>query len=67
MARRLLFKLKIVEHFETQAKFAYTAGIDEGIVSKFYRCTKDPTATQRSICARLLKTRADRLFKKSDG
>ncbi len=65
MPRRAMLKLKIVEYYETQAKFAYKAGIDEGIISKLYRCTKDPTETQKSTCERLLRTRADILFKKS--
>ena len=64
MARRILFKKKIIEFYETQGKFAYAAGIDEALVSKYYRCTKDPSAMHKAVCEKLLKVKAERLFRK---
>lgn len=63
--KRKIFRLKIVEYFETQANFAYISGIDEAIISKIYRCVRDPNKNQSQIFVQLLKTSIDKLFKKS--
>jgi len=65
--KRKLFRQKIVEHFDTQANFAYISGIDEAIISKIYRCVRDPIENQRQIFTQLLKTPANKLFKKYQG
>ena len=62
--KRKLFRQKIVQLFDTQAKFAYISGIDEAIISKIYRCVRDPNQDQSRIFIQLLKTPANRLFKK---
>lgn len=62
--KRKLFRQKIVQHFETQANFAYISGIDEAIISKIYRCVRDPNKNQTQIFIQLLKTPANKLFRK---
>ena len=62
--KRKLFRQKIVQHFDTQANFAYISGIDEAIISKIYRCVRDPNKSQSQIFVQLLKTSANKLFKK---
>jgi len=62
--KRKLFRQKIVEHFDTQANFAYISGIDEAIISKIYRCVRDPIESQKQIFMQLLKTPANKLFRK---
>lgn len=63
---RKTLKLKIIEHFETQNRFAYESGIDSGYVSRFINCTKDPTKKQEKLISGLLQTSPKKLFKKSD-
>ena len=62
--KRKLFRQKIVQYFDTQANFAYISGIDEAIISKIYRCVRDPNKNQIQVFIQLLKTSANKLFKK---
>uniref|UniRef100_A0A6M3JRW9 HTH cro/C1-type domain-containing protein n=1 Tax=viral metagenome TaxID=1070528 RepID=A0A6M3JRW9_9ZZZZ len=61
---RKLLRLKIVEHFDNQGRFALAAEIDEAIVSKLINCYRDPTADQSKLFSKLLNTPADILFAK---
>lgn len=63
---RKTLRLKIIEHFCTQDRFAYEAGLDNGWVSRMVNCTKDPTKKQEKLISGLLKTRTKKLFEKSD-
>ena len=60
--RSKLRRLKVVEHFETQEKFAFKSGLDEAVVSKLIRGVRRPTVKQRMIFEALLKTPATNLF-----
>lgn len=62
--KRKLFRQKIVQHYDTQANFAYILGVDEAIISKIYRCVRDPNKNQSQVFGQLLKTSANKLFKK---
>ena len=61
---RKTLRLKIIEHFDYQAQFAFVADIDEAIVSKLINCYRDPTSEQIKLFSKLLKTPADILFAK---
>lgn len=43
---RPALRLKIIEKFGTQSRFAYQAGIDESLLSKIIRGTRDPNKAQ---------------------
>jgi len=61
---RKILRLKIVEYFDNQGRFALAAEIDEAIVSKLINCYRDPTKDQTKLFSKLLKTPADVLFAK---
>ena len=63
---RKLLRLKMIEHFGSQAAFAYQNKIDEGLISKIINCVRDPSKKQEKEFPKLLKTRKDRLFEKTD-
>jgi len=63
---RKLLRLKIVEHFGSQAQLAYISGIDEAILSKLVNGVRDPAKDQASLLSKLLKTPENQLFIKSD-
>ena len=55
-------RLKIIERFETQEKFAVRSGINEAIVSKIVRGLREPTEKQKEIFSKLLETPVAELF-----
>ena len=55
-------RLKIIERFETQEKFAVQSGINEATVSKIVRGLREPTEEQQLIFSRLLDTPIAELF-----
>jgi hypothetical protein len=55
-------RLKIIERYETQEKFAVRSGINEAIVSKIVRGLREPTEKQKAIFSKLLKTPVADLF-----
>ena len=61
MAKNTL-RLKIIERFETQEKFAVRSGINEAIVSKIVRGLREPTEKQKAIFSKLLETPVAELF-----
>lgn len=63
---RKMMRLKIVEYYLTQGRFAYEAGMDSGLLSRIINCTKDPTKKQAEKLSNLLKTSPKKLFAKSD-
>jgi len=63
---RKTLRLKIIENYGSQIKFAYDAGIQESTISKIIRCVKDPTKKQIKLLPKLLKTPENQLFIKSD-
>jgi len=62
---RKFLRLKIIEHFDTQGRFAYETGIDEAIISKLVNGVRDPSDNQVDLFSSLLKTKADILFQKA--
>ena len=61
-----MLRLKIVEHYDNQGRFAIMSGLDEAIVSKLINCYRDPTYLQERLLSKLLKTPKNQLFVKSD-
>ena len=57
-----ILRVKIVEHFSTQEKFAVISGINESIISKLIREIRKPTEQQKTILSKLLKTDKTILF-----
>jgi transcriptional regulator with XRE-family HTH domain len=55
-------RLKIIERFDTQIRFANAAGISEGTVSKIVNGLKRPTDKERQRFALLLEVPAEKLF-----
>lgn len=55
-------RLKIVERFRTQERFAVRSGINEAVVSKIIRGLREPTEKQKKIFSKLLKAPKDKLF-----
>ena len=62
MAKNTL-RLKIIERFETQEKFAVQSGIYKAIVSKIVRGLREPTDEQKVIISKLLETPVADLFR----
>ena len=56
-------RLKIIERFETQEKFAVRSGINEAIVSKIVRGLREPTEEHKAIFSKLLDTPVAELFR----
>jgi len=61
---RKMLRLKIVEHYDTQARLAYVSNIDEAIISKIINGVRDPSKNQSAILCSFLKTKEAVLFKK---
>ena len=61
---RKMLRLRIIEHYGTQSRFAYESKIDEGVLSKLVNCTRDPSEKQVKLLVNLLKTPAKALFKR---
>ena len=55
-------RLKIIEHYGTQERFASASGIQEAIISKLIRKIRTPTFHQDKIISDLLKTPSNKLF-----
>jgi hypothetical protein len=55
-------RLRIIEHFGTQERFAFQAGINEAIVSKIVRGLREPTDKQKENFSKLLETPVAELF-----
>jgi len=62
--RRETLRLRIIEHYGTQGRFAYKTGVDEAVLSKMVNCIRDPSEDQIELLCKLLETEADVLFKK---
>jgi hypothetical protein len=60
-------RLKIIEKFDTQIKFACAAGIDEGIVSKIVNGVKRPSDKQKERFSLLLGIPAEQIFGDQNG
>ena len=60
------FKLEIIKRFGSQERFSIASGINESIISKIVRGVRKPTAEQKEIIERLLKTPADTFFNEGD-
>lgn len=57
-------KMKIIEHYGTQERFAKAANTDEAIISKLVRKIRKPTEEQAEKISKLLKTPSKELFKR---
>lgn len=62
--RRETLRLRIIEYYGTQGRFAYETKIDEAVLSKMVNCIRDPNDEQVELLCKLLKTEAGILFKK---
>jgi len=63
---RKILRLKIIEYYDNQGRFAIMSGLDEAIISKLINCYRDPTSNQEKLLSKLLKTPENQLFIKSD-
>jgi predicted transcriptional regulator len=57
-----LLRLKIVEKFMTNGKFASAAGIHESTLSKIILGSRKPTESQKAIISSLLRMKKEDLF-----
>jgi hypothetical protein len=55
-------RLKIIEQFGTQERFAVESGINEAVISKIIRGLREPTEAQKEIFSELLDTPVNELF-----